>query len=395
MFVEILMFCIAITLLLCYWNVNQIYTVWLRCNIPFEKGQFPYGNIKDVGKTINIYEFATNLYKRMKKESPLAGFHVLTNAAVVVTDLDIVKQILVTDSNLFMDRGMYVNLRDDPLSGCVFNLDGPKHIALRNQLLPMFSSDKIKSMLFTSERISDRLSNYLSDCLKGKALDLNLQDILVRYTADVMSSIFLGINCNSFKDESVELRNICKANLGKGRERGLAYFFRNTFQETAKRLKITETPKLVSDFFMRTVKATIANREKTKIAQNDFIDLLIELKNTGEVNENSEGKTGCITIDEAVAQAYMFYAAGFETTTTTLSLCLYEITKAREIQELLRKHVCEVFERNSDKLQCDLLNKLPYLDQVINGAYKLFNARFFNFIWVDLMRGLKKDLYYV
>lgn len=368
MFVEIIMFCIAITLLLCYWNVNQIYTIWLKCNIPFEKGQFPYGNIKDVGKTMHIYEFATNLYKRLKNQSPLAGFHVLTNAAVVVTDLDIVKQILVTDSSLFVDRGMYVNLRDDPLSGSIFNLDGPKHMALRGQLMTTFSSEKIKFMLLSTERIADRLNNYLSDCLNGKALDLDLQDILARYTADVMGTVFLGINCNSFKDESVELRSICKNFLGKGRERGLTYFFRNTFQETARRLKMIETPKVVSDFFIRTVKAAIENREKTKIAQNDLIDLLIKLKNTEEVNENSEEKSGCITIEEAVSQAYMFYTAGFETTTTTLSLCLYEICKNREIQEILRKHINEVLEHNHDKPQYDTLNKFTYLDQVINGA---------------------------
>lgn len=362
------MCCIAIALLWCYWNVNQIYSIWLKCNIPFEKGQFPYGNIKDVGKTMHIYEFTTNLYKRMKNQSPLAGFHVLTNAAVVVNDLDTIKQILVTDSNLFMNRGMYVNLRDDPLSGNLFNLDGPKYQALHNKLIPAFTSDKMKLMFLHMERMADLLSNHLSDCLKGSALDLDLQDILSRYTTDVMGKIFLGINNNSFKDENLELRNIGKKYLGKGRERELKHFFRKTFQETAKQMKLTETPKEVTDFFIRTVSATINNREKTNTQQNDLIDLLIHLKNTDELNENSNEKSGAITIDEAVAQAYIFYLSGFETVTTTLSFCLYEICKNREYQEILRQHISKVFQHNNEKPIYDMLSELKYLDQVINGA---------------------------
>lgn len=367
MFVEVVLFCIVIALLFGYWNVNQIYTIWLKCNIPFEKAQFPYGNIKDVGKSMHIYQLTNNLYKQMKKQAPLAGFHVFTNAAVIVTDLDVVNKILVTDSNLFMDRGMYVNVNDDPLSGNLFNLDGPKYKAIHSKLMPLFSLEKIKMMFESVEQLADRLSNYFADCLEGRAMDLNLQNVLARYSTDVMGTIFLGTDCNSLTDENAELLKISKKYLVKGRERGLKHFFRNTFQETAKHLKMTETPKLVSDFFMSTVRSSVDNREKTKTMKNDLIDLLIQLKNAGELNESSDEKSGCITVDEASATAFILYVAGYETISTTLSLCLWELCKTREIQEILRKHITQVFQHNSDKPNYDTINEIPYLDQVING----------------------------
>lgn len=367
MFVEVVLFCIAIALLFGYWNVNQIYTVWLKCNIPFEKAQFPYGNIKDVGKTMHIFELTNNLYKRMKNEAPLAGFHVLTNAAVVVTDLDIVKRILVTDSNLFMDRGMYVN-PDDPLSGNLFNLDGFKYKVVHNKLISWFSPDKIKMMFQSMERISDRLVNHISDIIEDNPTDLNLQEIFALYTADVMGTLFLGTDCNSLNDENAELPKISRKYLVKGRERGLKHFFRNTFSETAKNLKMTESPKEVSDFFMRIVKSSIDNREKTNTQCNDLIDLLMQLKNAGEINENSVDKSGCITVDEASASAILFYVAGFETALTTLSLSIYEMCKTREIQEILRQHIAQAFQHNTNKTIYETINEIPYLDQVINGA---------------------------
>lgn len=367
MFVEVVLFCIAIALLFGYWNVNQIYTIWLKCNIPFEKARFPYGNIKDVGKTMNIFELTNNLYKRMKKQAPLAGFHVFTNAAVVITDLDVVKKILVTDSNLFMDRGMYVNY-DDPCSGNLFNLDGPKYKAIHDKLMPLFSSENIKTMFQSMERLADRLTKHFSDATEGQPLDLNLQDIMARYSTDVMGTIFLGTDCNSLNTENVELQSISKKYLVKGRERGLKHFFRNTFQESAIRLKMTETPKLVSDFFMRTVKSSIDNREQTQTKCNDLIDLLMQLKSAGLMNANSVDKSGCITVDEASASAILFYVAGFETISTTLSLCIYEMSKTRDIQEILRKHITQAFQHSSDKPNYDTINEIPYLDQVINGA---------------------------
>lgn len=367
MFIEFALFCIAIALLFGYWNVNQIYTIWLKCNIPFDKARFPYGNIKDVGQKVHIFELTNALYKKMKKQAPLAGFHVLTNAAVVVTDLDIVKKILVSDSNLFMNRGMYVNASEDPLSCNMYNLDGAKYQAIHSKLMPLFSPEKIKSMFESMELLANRLSNYLFEAIDGDPTDLNLQKILSCYSTDVMGKIFLGIDCNSLNDDNAELQKISRKYLVKGREKGLKHFFRCTFQETAKRLNMTETPKLVSDFFMETIKTSIENRERSQAMSNDLIDLLVNLKNAGELNDIADEKSECITVDEAIAQAYFFYVAGFETMSTTLSLCLYEMCKLRETQEILRRQIFQVFNRSSDKPTSDTINEIPYLDQVING----------------------------
>ncbi|KAJ6641684.1 putative cytochrome P450 6a14 [Pseudolycoriella hygida] len=361
MFIEIALFCVVIALLFGYWNVNQIYAIWLKCNIPFDKGQFPYGNMKDVGEKMHIFELTNNLYKRMKKQAPVAGFHVLTNAAVVVTDLDVVKRILVSDSNLFMDRGIYRN-EEDPLSGNLFNLDGPKYKEMHNKLMPLFSTEKIKLMFQSMEEFADRLSSYFFDFIEGRPTDLNLQDILARYSSDVMGTTFLGSECNSLRDETTELRRISKKYLGKGRERGLKYFFRNTFQETAKRIKMTETPKEVSDFFVRLVKSSIDNRDTTKPKKNNLIELLM--------SENTNEKSGSLTLHETSAHAYIFYVAGFETLTNTLAFCLYEISKTREIQEILRRQILQVFKHKADQASYDSINEIPYLDQVINETLR-------------------------
>lgn len=75
-----------------------------------------------------------------------------------------------------------------------------------------------------------------------------------------------------------------------------------TYPNFAKKIKIKTTRDDVSEFFMKIVKDVVDYREKNNIKRNDFIDLLLNLKMEGAL-ENK------LTIEEIAAQVFVFFLA--------------------------------------------------------------------------------------
>jgi cytochrome P450 family 6 len=81
-----------------------------------------------------------------------------------------------------------------------------------------------------------------------------------------------------------------------------------------------------------------------------------------------------IVLDEKtmLANAFIFFLAGFETTASTLSYCLFELSRNPEIQEKLYREVKRVLDSHQGDINYDILKEIGYLDQVINGKLLVF-----------------------
>lgn len=77
--------------------------------------------------------------------------------------------------------------------------------------------------------------------------------------------------------------------------------------------------------------------------------------------------SGLFTDNILVANAFVFFVAGFETTASTISYCLYELAKNQKIQDDLRKKIKETLDANNGELSYDMLKDMKYLDMIING----------------------------
>jgi len=71
--------------------------------------------------------------------------------------------------------------------------------------------------------------------------------------------------------------------------------------------------------------------------------------------------------DDVVGQAFMFLAAGFETSGSTLSYALYELALHPEIQNRLRAEIMQVLNKHNGQLTYDGLQEMAYLDMVVSG----------------------------
>lgn len=67
----------------------------------------------------------------------------------------------------------------------------------------------------------------------------------------------------------------------------------------------------------------------------------------------------------------LFFAAGFETTSTTICNTLLELAFAPDIQETLRREIQDTAAANNGELPYDALFDMKYLDKVISGMKKI------------------------
>ena len=67
------------------------------------------------------------------------------------------------------------------------------------------------------------------------------------------------------------------------------------------------------------------------------------------------------------AQAYAFFIAGFETSSSTISHTLYELALHPDMQEKLREEVTTAFEKNNGQLTYESVQEMKYMDKVVKG----------------------------
>ena len=67
------------------------------------------------------------------------------------------------------------------------------------------------------------------------------------------------------------------------------------------------------------------------------------------------------------AQAFVFFVAGFETSSSTISNALYELALNPDIQDKLRNEIKKTFADNGGTLNYDCVREMKYLNKVFKG----------------------------
>lgn len=122
----------------------------------------------------------------------------------------------------------------------------------------------------------------------------------------------------------------------------------------------------MTQFFLKLLNDTVQYRLENDVQRNDFLSLLIQIMNTGKL-EGDNTDLGKMTFNELAAQVFLFFIAGFETSSSTMTFTFYELALNPEIQERAREEVRDVMQRHGGVLSYEAAMELKYIDQIING----------------------------
>jgi cytochrome P450 family 6 len=154
---------------------------------------------------------------------------------------------------------------------------------LRAKLTPTFTSGKMKMMFNLMNECAEELRSYLEGPASRNE-DLEVKEIMAKFTTDIIGSCVFGLKCNSMKDPDSEFRSMGR----KVVEPSLNNVVRRLLGLLMPILGIRVLPWEVTQFFISAVRETIKYREQHNVVRNDFIQQLMQLKNQAHVQGDNE-----------------------------------------------------------------------------------------------------------
>ncbi|KYN10953.1 putative cytochrome P450 6a20, partial [Trachymyrmex cornetzi] len=318
-------------------------------------------------------EFFKNAYMKYKDHRAF-GMYTLFKPNLIVADPDLIRTVLTKEFGSFHDRGMYFNEKVDPLSAHLFLMPGKKWRNLRVKLTPTFTSGKMKQMFPIMKEYSEKLAKCLNE--KAQMRDsIEMKDMLARYSTDVIMSTAFGIESNCIEDPNNKYRGYQKKIL----EIHPIWIALSMFApKVMDFFCIPFTDQSVTSFYTNMFRETVEYRQSHNIVRYDFVNLLLQLMKRDYVDPDDDKKitnvsstVNKLTLTEATAQSYVFFVAGFETSSTTATYALYELAQHQDIQDKVRKEIDEVLQKHGE-LTYDAVCDMTYLHKVVNETLRKY-----------------------
>lgn len=359
---------ITALIIYCKWSFQY----WKDRGVTYLEPKLIWGNLRPPHRrTISIGDEVVELYKRAKQnEWKQLGFYNMTDPIYMPIDLDIVKHVLAKDFSHFVDRGSYVNEKSQPIGAHLFAIGGTKWRNLRTKFTATFTSGKMKTMFRTVTVCGDQLKKYLLENIsRDKPVDI--KNVLGNFSTDIIGSCAFGLDCNSFKDSDSSFRKFGNQVFENTRFENLKANFATNFPNIARFLDVCVLRPEISNFFTKVVVDSVNYREQNQFHRNDFLQLLIEIYNeTKDAEKTGDGSS--LTMDEMVAQSFIFFAAGFETSSTTMTCALYELARNPDIQRKVRNEINHVLSKYNGEVTYDCLSEMKYMSQVIDETLRMY-----------------------
>lgn len=293
-----ILYLLAVIILLIYFYFKKVFSFWKNHDFLYIKGSFPMGSLGSVRTKEAMCEFMRREYDNFKSKAPAFGIYFMTRPALVITDPDLVKEILIGSFDNFYHKGLEFNEKTDPLwnnLATINNLDEWK--LLRAKISPTFTSGKMKMMFPIVLECVDRMIEYLKGIDKES---IEMKEIFSGLTTEVIGNIAFGLDVKCIGNSDSEFRNIAKRVLEPTNWDNLKFLIIFAIPKITKLFNLSINPKFVTDYFLEIVRNNLEYREQNNIQRNDFFQLLINIKN------NEEG----MTITEMAANCFIFFLAG-------------------------------------------------------------------------------------
>ena len=357
----------ALLILTVYYYYISTFHFWKKRGIAAPEPSIIFGSMKNtILMKLSMSEFLKEVYDEYKHE-PVFGLYLRSTPLLVVNDLDLIKDILIRDFSLFADRGLNTFPKTEPLQQHLFQLETDRWRPLRARLSPVFTSGKLKEMFPLMVECAEHLEKCLDKIVESNE-PVECRDLAAKFTTDVIGSCAFGIDMNALSDEDSEFRRMGRKIFQPSTQQLIRDTCRQFFPSVYGIIGHLIQPKDVNEFFTKLIVDTMDYRVKHNVLRPDFVNLLMEIKKNPHNLENIE-----LTDSLFTAQAFLFFAAGFETSSSTIGHALYEMAQNPHMQDKLRQEIEETYTQNGGVLMYERLRDMKYLNKVFRETLRKYS----------------------
>ncbi|XP_067143006.1 cytochrome P450 3A11-like [Centruroides vittatus] len=314
-----------------------------------------------------------------KKYGRVHGRFLGNKPMICIAEPHILKNIFVKDFNTFHNR-VKVETGNQLFDKSMFFTEDDDWKRIRCIVSPTFSSGKMRKMAYLVKECAEKFSENLkkiADENENNCIDC--KRYMNCFTIDVMASAAFGTKLCCLEDPNNEF--LTMARKATNRDISFSEMILFLFPILTKLIKVKSIDESFS-YYKNFILHVINQREKEKMKAYDFLQLLLdaqkgvleispeEAKEEEMSNFKILPKHKTMNSVEMMAQCTGFLFAGSETTTNTLAFFLYHMALYPEYQDKLIEEVDKIWKTN-DEMNFDVLNKMQYMDAVINETMRI------------------------
>ncbi|XP_033761677.1 cytochrome P450 3A8-like isoform X2 [Pecten maximus] len=281
---------------------------------------------------------------------------------------------MVKQFNSFVNRRTtFADAMDAEISEMLTLLKDDHWRNVRNVMTPTFSAKKLRQMTPLINSAGDRMMENIESKIATDE-DIDMHTLLEAFTMDVIASTGFGLKIDSQKNpDDPFLKNTLALKKSKWSAIVAAFIMFLPFMSRLGRSLGITFAKEATSFFLKATKDALKERRANPGVYADFMGIMADAGDA-EQQDKSSGKT-LLTETEIASNAVMFFFAGNDTTSSTLTFVMYHLA--------IYPDICDkVIQEIDDKLgktvpDYDNVHDLTYLEMCINETMRLFpvNAR--------------------
>ncbi|RHZ54739.1 hypothetical protein Glove_423g12 [Diversispora epigaea] len=294
----------------------------------------------------------------------------LNEPRIAITNLQALQKVLVSDVYDY-HKPTFLSAKKIIGEGLVL-AEGDVHKRQRKMMNPVFSHSNIKEMIPTFAEIGHLLKEiWMKELVDNKERKFDITSYLSQATLDIIGKVGFNYQFNSLTSEN-ELASAYRMilfNNTRSSFHDLIALLSNFFQIIHKlpikyNYIIKEASKIIEKVSSKLVNEGLEGVKQSNLQGNDILSVLI--KRNVEEKDNEK-----MTFDELKNQIMTFLAAGHETSSVAIGWGLYNLSKDKELQDLLRKELINEFPDPNFIPTFDQINKLEYLNAVVKETLRL------------------------
>jgi len=298
-------------------------------------------------------------------EAKYVGLYQFTRPIVMLRDLDLIKSVCIKNFESFQDHLFFGTDNQDPLFGKnLLALRGDRWRDVRALLSPAFTGSKMKGMFQLMSECAVNFAEHLKTTVPPEGRAMEMRETVTRYANDVIATCAFGISVDSMKHPENDFFVHGKKITNFGLLAIVKIMMFQNLPRLSRLLNIKITEQRSRDFFMNLVTETMRVRDENGISRPDMLQLMMDDRKKKEGGRE-------LSILDMTSQVFIFFLAGFDSSSTGMSFAMYELATNPDVQRKLQDEIDQVLQDANGQPSYDDVNRMTYLNAVISESLRM------------------------